>query len=79
MIGDRVHFSVTPKIKYQTILTCINGVEKVLCPLIVISDSATRDVFRKSIEEDVELRIHFDCNNYADAEIFTLIDVTCSF
>jgi hypothetical protein len=58
MEGNQIHFPVTRKIKHQTMLVCINTGGETLCPLIVTSDPATKWVFRDSIEEDVDLKVH---------------------
>jgi uncharacterized membrane protein len=53
MFEDQIYFSVTHKIKHQMMLIYINAIEKILYLLIVISDPATRDVFRNGVEEDI--------------------------
>jgi hypothetical protein len=65
-----IHFSVTRKIKHQTMLVSINAAGEALCPLIVTSDPATKGVFRDGIEEDVDLKVHVGRSAYVDAEIF---------
>jgi hypothetical protein len=70
MAGNTLHFPVTRKIKYQTMLVCINAGGEALFPLIVTSDPATKQVFRDPIEEDVDLKVQVGSSAYVDAAIF---------
>jgi hypothetical protein len=79
MARDRIYISVTRKIHHQTMLVYIKAAEETLCSLIVTPDLITRGVFHDGIEEDVELRIHVGRNNYANIQIFNVIDATCFF
>jgi hypothetical protein len=79
MIGDRIHFPVTRRIKHQTILVCINAARETFCSQIVTPDFTTRGVFRDDIEEDVELKLHVSRSGYVDVKFIKVIDVMCLF
>jgi hypothetical protein len=61
---------MTRRIKYQTMLVCINAAGETLCSLIVTTDRSTLGVFRDGIEENVDLKVHVGQSAHVDATLF---------
>jgi hypothetical protein len=60
-------------------LVYISTTGEAFCLLIITPDLITRNVFRDSIEEDMELKVHVNRSSYVNVKSFKVIDMICLF
>jgi hypothetical protein len=68
--NQQLHLSVTGRIKYQTMLVCMNAAGETLSPLNGTTNRSTLGIFRDGTTENVALKVHVGRSAYADAILF---------
>jgi hypothetical protein len=65
-----LHYSVSRKIRHQTLVCRVTAAGDTYCPLLVSSNPAARAVFQYQIRDGIDLQIEISPSPYVNAEIF---------